>query len=64
MGEFVNGTLTFNQYTVNSAVYKFFVVSQELIGDTDPRISNIIVGDSEIALTPDDIISESKLNLP
>ena len=41
LGQFVNGTLGFDQYMVNPAVYKFFVVSQEPIGDTDPRPANV-----------------------
>ncbi|MDQ5868257.1 MAG: hypothetical protein M3530_00860 [Thermoproteota archaeon] len=64
LGQFVNGTLRFDQYMVNPAVYKFFVVSQEQIGDTDPRMSDIILGGSEFALRPDDIVAGSKLNLP
>lgn len=47
LGQFVNGTLSFDQYMVNTTVYKFFVVSQEQVGDTGPRISNIVVGGSE-----------------
>jgi hypothetical protein len=49
---------------VNPAVYKFFVISQEPVGDTDPRMSNIILGGSEFALEPQDIVAGSKLNLP
>ena len=64
LGQFVNGTLKFDQYMVNPAVYKFFVVSQEPVGDTDPRMSNIILGGSEFALEPEDIVAGSKLNLP
>jgi hypothetical protein len=64
LGQFVNGTLKFVQYMVNPAVYKFFVVSQEQVDDTDPRMSNIILGGSEFALGPDDIVAGSKLNLP
>jgi hypothetical protein len=64
LGQFVNGTLRFDQYMVNPAVYKFFVVSQEQVGDTDPRMSNIILGGSEFSLGPDDIVAGSKLNLP
>jgi hypothetical protein len=62
LGQFVNGTLSFDQYMVNPIVYKFFVVSQEQVGDTDPRISNIVVGGSEFQLTPEDIVGGSKLN--
>lgn len=58
----MNGTLKFDQYLVNPAVYKFFVMSQEPVGDTDPRTSNII--GSEFALEPEDIVAGSKLNLP
>ncbi|MGA9219511.1 MAG: hypothetical protein WBZ50_12790, partial [Nitrososphaeraceae archaeon] len=61
LGQFVNGTLRFDQYMVNPAVYKFFVVSQEPVGDTDPRMSNIILGGSEFALEPEDIVAGSKL---
>ena len=64
LGQFVNGTLRLDQYMVNPAVYKFFVVSQEQVGDTDSRMSNIILGGSEFALEPDDIVAGSKLNLP
>jgi len=64
LGQFVNGTLKFDQYMVNPAVYKFFVVSQEPVGDTDPRMSNNILGGSEFALEPEDIVAGSKLNLP
>jgi len=64
LGQFVNGTLRFDQYMVNPAVYKFFVISQEQVGDTDPRMSNIILGGSEFSLGPDDIVAGSKLNLP
>lgn len=64
LGQFVNGTLRFDQYMVNPAVYKFFVISQEPVGDTDPRMSNIILGGSEFALEPEDIVAGSKLNLP
>ena len=58
--------LPIDQYMVNPAVYKFFVVSQEPIGDTDPRMSNIILGGTEFALEPEDIVyrAGSKLNLP
>ena len=45
----------------NPNVYKFFVVSQEPIGDTDPRISNVILGGSEFQLTPQDIVGGSKI---
>jgi hypothetical protein len=64
LGQFVNGTLKFDQYMVNPAVYKFFVISQEPVSDTDPRMSNIILGGSEFALEPQDIVAGSKLNLP
>ena len=64
LGQFVNGTLKFDQYMVNPEVYKFFVISQEPVGDTDPRMSNIILGGSEFALEPEDIVAGSKLNLP
>ena len=64
LGQFVNGNLKFDQYMVNPAVYKFFVVSQEPVGDTDPRMSNIILGGSQFALGPDEIVAGSKLNLP
>jgi hypothetical protein len=62
LGQFVNGTLNFDQYMINPKVYKFFVVSQEPIGDVDPRISNVILGGSEFQLTPEDIVGGSKIN--
>jgi hypothetical protein len=61
LGQFVNGTLNFKQYMNNPNVYKFFVVSQEPIADTDPRISNVILGGSEFQLTPQDIVGGSKI---
>ncbi len=61
LGQFVNGSLNFKQYMNNPNVYKFFVVSQEPIGDTDPRISNVILGGSEFQLTPQDIVGGSKI---
>jgi hypothetical protein len=61
LGQFVNGTLNFKQYMNNPNVYKFFVVSQEPVGDTDPRISNVILGGSEFQLTPQDIVGGSKI---
>jgi len=67
LGLFLNNTLRFEQFMNNPDIYKYFVVSEEPVGDINPRMSDVIVGGVQVDLSPDsvgDIIGGSNLNLP
>jgi hypothetical protein len=67
LGVFMNNTLQFEQFMNNPDIYKYFVVSEEPVGDINPRISDIIVGGVQVDLSPDsvgEIIGGSNLSLP
>jgi hypothetical protein len=51
----------------NPDMYKYFVVSEEPVGDINPRMSDVIVGGVQVDLSPDsvgDIVGGSNLSLP
>ena len=41
---------------MNPDLYKFFVISEDSIGDPDSRISNVIAGGTKVDLTSDDTV--------
>lgn len=67
LGQFMNNTLRFEQFMINPDIYKYFVVSEEPVGDINPRMSDVIIGGVQVDLSPDtegDIIGGSQLSLP
>jgi hypothetical protein len=67
LGVFLNNTLRFEQFMNNPDIYKYFVVSEEPVGDINPRMSDVIVGGVQVDLSPDsvgDIIGGGNLSLP
>ena len=50
LGLFLNNTLRFEQFMNNPDIYKYFVVSEEPVGDINPRMSDVMVGGYKLTL--------------